>query len=91
MTPTQLRLSVGERLNLTCMAHTELNVGIEFNWTHSGQALVGLPLCVLVFPKRFASYQTVTDVSLMLDLSERFEADPHHTTQEEAVGLSGAF
>nr|XP_020499442.1 vascular endothelial growth factor receptor 2 isoform X1 [Labrus bergylta] len=39
LTPPQLRLSEGERLMLSCMAHTELNVGIEFNWTHSGQAL----------------------------------------------------
>ncbi|KAM7410380.1 hypothetical protein PAMA_001699 [Pampus argenteus] len=39
LTPTQVKLSVGERLVLSCTAHTELNVGIEFNWTHSGQAL----------------------------------------------------
>ncbi|XP_056235032.1 vascular endothelial growth factor receptor 2 isoform X1 [Seriola aureovittata] len=39
LTPAQVRLSVGERLVLSCTAHTELNVGIEFNWTHSGQAL----------------------------------------------------
>lgn len=39
LTPTQERLSVGERLTLSCTAHTELNVGIEFNWTHSGGAL----------------------------------------------------
>uniref|UniRef100_A0A8C2ZTB9 receptor protein-tyrosine kinase n=1 Tax=Cyclopterus lumpus TaxID=8103 RepID=A0A8C2ZTB9_CYCLU len=38
LTPTQLRLSAGERLVLGCTAKTELNVGIEFNWTHSGQA-----------------------------------------------------
>uniref|UniRef100_A0A673AZV4 receptor protein-tyrosine kinase n=1 Tax=Sphaeramia orbicularis TaxID=375764 RepID=A0A673AZV4_9TELE len=37
LTPTQVRLSVGERLVLSCTATTELNVGIEFNWTHSGQ------------------------------------------------------
>uniref|UniRef100_A0A672IP80 receptor protein-tyrosine kinase n=1 Tax=Salarias fasciatus TaxID=181472 RepID=A0A672IP80_SALFA len=35
LTPMQERLSVGERLILSCTAHTELNVGIEFNWTHS--------------------------------------------------------
>uniref|UniRef100_A0A8D3CVA6 receptor protein-tyrosine kinase n=1 Tax=Scophthalmus maximus TaxID=52904 RepID=A0A8D3CVA6_SCOMX len=40
LTPAQVRLSVGERLVLCCTAHTELSVGIEFNWTHSGQALV---------------------------------------------------
>uniref|UniRef100_UPI0037E8487E vascular endothelial growth factor receptor 2 isoform X2 n=1 Tax=Semicossyphus pulcher TaxID=241346 RepID=UPI0037E8487E len=39
LTPTQLRLVVGEWLQLNCTAHTELNVGIEFNWTHSGHAL----------------------------------------------------
>ncbi|XP_028259922.1 vascular endothelial growth factor receptor 2 isoform X2 [Parambassis ranga] len=39
LTPTQMRLSVGERLELSCTAQTELNVGIEFNWTHSGGAL----------------------------------------------------
>ncbi|KAM3876411.1 vascular endothelial growth factor receptor 2 [Diretmus argenteus] len=39
LTPTQVRLSVGERLVLSCTAKTELNVGIEFNWTHSGQGL----------------------------------------------------
>ncbi|XP_076009360.1 vascular endothelial growth factor receptor 2 isoform X2 [Genypterus blacodes] len=39
LTPTQVRLSVGERMMLSCTASTELNVGIEFNWTHSGQAL----------------------------------------------------
>uniref|UniRef100_A0A4W6CKB6 receptor protein-tyrosine kinase n=1 Tax=Lates calcarifer TaxID=8187 RepID=A0A4W6CKB6_LATCA len=43
LTPAQVRLSVGERLVLSCTAHTELNVGIEFNWTHSGQALVSCP------------------------------------------------
>uniref|UniRef100_A0A3B4A5J8 receptor protein-tyrosine kinase n=1 Tax=Periophthalmus magnuspinnatus TaxID=409849 RepID=A0A3B4A5J8_9GOBI len=36
LSPTQVRLSVGERLVLNCSASTELNVGIEFNWTHSG-------------------------------------------------------
>ncbi|XP_058495150.1 vascular endothelial growth factor receptor 2 isoform X1 [Solea solea] len=39
LTPTQVKLSVGERLELNCTAHTELNMGVEFNWTHSGQAL----------------------------------------------------
>ncbi|XP_070817122.1 vascular endothelial growth factor receptor 2 isoform X1 [Chaetodon trifascialis] len=42
LTPTQVRLSVGERLMLSCTATTELNVGIEFNWTHSGQALTSV-------------------------------------------------
>ncbi|KAF7667685.1 hypothetical protein LDENG_00052750 [Lucifuga dentata] len=42
LTPTQVRLSVGERLVLSCTANTELNVGIEFNWTHSGQALASV-------------------------------------------------
>ncbi|XP_029002975.1 vascular endothelial growth factor receptor 2 isoform X2 [Betta splendens] len=42
LTPDKVRLSVGERLVLVCTAHTELNVGLEFNWTHSGQALGGL-------------------------------------------------
>lgn len=40
LTPAHQRLSVGERLVLTCTARTELNVGIEFNWTHSGGVLV---------------------------------------------------
>uniref|UniRef100_UPI003AACC981 vascular endothelial growth factor receptor 2 n=1 Tax=Centroberyx gerrardi TaxID=166262 RepID=UPI003AACC981 len=40
LTPAQVRLSVGERLVFSCTATTELNVAIEFNWTHSGQALV---------------------------------------------------
>ncbi|XP_022058720.2 vascular endothelial growth factor receptor 2 isoform X2 [Acanthochromis polyacanthus] len=35
-------LSAGERLVLSCTAHTELNVGIEFNWTHSGGALTSV-------------------------------------------------
>ncbi|KAJ0065307.1 hypothetical protein NL108_007028, partial [Boleophthalmus pectinirostris] len=39
LSPTQVRLAVGERLVLNCSASTELNVGIEFNWTHSGHAL----------------------------------------------------
>uniref|UniRef100_A0A1A8S2T1 receptor protein-tyrosine kinase n=1 Tax=Nothobranchius rachovii TaxID=451742 RepID=A0A1A8S2T1_9TELE len=39
LTPVQQRLSVGERLELSCTAHTELNVGIQFNWTHSGGML----------------------------------------------------
>ncbi|XP_029939208.1 vascular endothelial growth factor receptor 2 isoform X2 [Salarias fasciatus] len=42
LTPMQERLSVGERLILSCTAHTELNVGIEFNWTHSSGALSSL-------------------------------------------------
>ncbi|XP_008297578.1 vascular endothelial growth factor receptor 2 isoform X1 [Stegastes partitus] len=42
LTPSQVRLSVGERLALSCTAHTELNVGIEFNWTHSGGALTSV-------------------------------------------------
>uniref|UniRef100_A0A8C5EGQ3 receptor protein-tyrosine kinase n=1 Tax=Gouania willdenowi TaxID=441366 RepID=A0A8C5EGQ3_GOUWI len=37
--PTKTRLSVGERLVLSCTAYTELNVGMEFNWTHSSGAL----------------------------------------------------
>ncbi|XP_049573762.1 vascular endothelial growth factor receptor 2 isoform X1 [Syngnathus scovelli] len=40
LTPAQVRLSVGERLVLSCTAYTELNVGIEFNWTHAGQPLI---------------------------------------------------
>lgn len=40
LTPAQSRLAAGERLVLSCLATTELNVGIEFNWTHSGHALV---------------------------------------------------
>ncbi|XP_019752318.1 vascular endothelial growth factor receptor 2 isoform X1 [Hippocampus comes] len=40
LTPAQVRLSVGERLVLSCTAYTELNVGIEFNWTHAGQPLM---------------------------------------------------
>ncbi|CAL8256237.1 unnamed protein product [Merluccius merluccius] len=39
LTPTQVWLSVGEPLELMCSATTELNVGIDFNWTHSGQRL----------------------------------------------------
>ncbi|XP_047443321.1 vascular endothelial growth factor receptor 2 [Mugil cephalus] len=39
VTPSQVTLSVGERLTLSCTANTELNVGIEFNWTHSGGVL----------------------------------------------------
>lgn len=39
LSPSQVRLSVGETLVLNCSASTELNVGLEFNWTHSGQAL----------------------------------------------------
>ncbi|XP_071395126.1 vascular endothelial growth factor receptor 2 [Centroberyx affinis] len=42
LTPTQARLSVGERLVFSCTAKTELNVAIEFNWTHSGQALTSV-------------------------------------------------
>ncbi|XP_032381840.1 vascular endothelial growth factor receptor 2 isoform X2 [Etheostoma spectabile] len=42
LTPTHVRLSVGERLGLSCTAKTELNVGIEFNWTHSGRALTAV-------------------------------------------------
>ncbi|KAM9358494.1 vascular endothelial growth factor receptor 2 [Symphorus nematophorus] len=42
LTPAQVKLSVGERLVLSCTATTELNVGIEFNWTHSGQALTSV-------------------------------------------------
>uniref|UniRef100_A0A8C4GSN7 receptor protein-tyrosine kinase n=1 Tax=Dicentrarchus labrax TaxID=13489 RepID=A0A8C4GSN7_DICLA len=33
LNPAQVKLSVGERLTLSCTATTELNVGIEFNWT----------------------------------------------------------
>lgn len=40
LTPAKTQLAAGERLVLSCTAVTELNVGIEFNWTHSGQALV---------------------------------------------------
>ncbi|XP_072294427.1 vascular endothelial growth factor receptor 2 isoform X2 [Eucyclogobius newberryi] len=39
LSPAQVRLSVGERLVLNCSASTELNVGMAFNWTHSGHAL----------------------------------------------------
>ncbi|XP_051233155.1 vascular endothelial growth factor receptor 2 isoform X2 [Dicentrarchus labrax] len=42
LNPAQVKLSVGERLTLSCTATTELNVGIEFNWTHSGQALTSV-------------------------------------------------
>ncbi|XP_053709080.1 vascular endothelial growth factor receptor 2 isoform X1 [Synchiropus splendidus] len=39
LTPDKVQLSVGERLVLTCTAHTEPQVGIMFNWTHSGEPL----------------------------------------------------
>ncbi|KAM9384280.1 vascular endothelial growth factor receptor 2 isoform 3-T3 [Pholidichthys leucotaenia] len=42
LTPAEVKLSVGEKLMLNCTAHTELNVGIEFNWTHSGGALTSV-------------------------------------------------
>ncbi|XP_054646685.1 vascular endothelial growth factor receptor 2 isoform X2 [Dunckerocampus dactyliophorus] len=38
LTPTRVRLCVGEQLMLSCTAHTELNVGIAFNWTHTALA-----------------------------------------------------
>lgn len=44
LTPEKNRLAAGEQLVLSCMATTELNVGIEFNWTHSGHALVSAEL-----------------------------------------------
>jgi len=33
MSPDHERLTVGERLMLNCTAKTELNVGIDFQWT----------------------------------------------------------
>uniref|UniRef100_H3BW97 receptor protein-tyrosine kinase n=1 Tax=Tetraodon nigroviridis TaxID=99883 RepID=H3BW97_TETNG len=42
LTPAKTQLAAGERLVLSCTAITELNVGIEFNWTHSGQALASV-------------------------------------------------
>ncbi|XP_051501062.1 vascular endothelial growth factor receptor 2-like isoform X1 [Myxocyprinus asiaticus] len=33
LSPAYERLTVGERLVLNCTAHTELNVGIDFQWT----------------------------------------------------------
>ncbi|XP_073709188.1 vascular endothelial growth factor receptor 2 [Garra rufa] len=33
LSPLHERLTVGERLMLNCTAHTELNVGIDFQWT----------------------------------------------------------
>lgn len=33
LSPSHERLAVGERLMLNCTAHTELNVGIDFQWT----------------------------------------------------------
>uniref|UniRef100_A0A673N708 receptor protein-tyrosine kinase n=1 Tax=Sinocyclocheilus rhinocerous TaxID=307959 RepID=A0A673N708_9TELE len=33
LSPPHERLTVGERLMLNCTAHTELNVGIDFQWT----------------------------------------------------------
>ncbi|XP_046893079.1 vascular endothelial growth factor receptor 2 isoform X2 [Hypomesus transpacificus] len=35
LTPAHERLSAGERLLLNCTARTELNVGIDFKWSHS--------------------------------------------------------
>ncbi|XP_056894551.1 vascular endothelial growth factor receptor 2 isoform X2 [Takifugu flavidus] len=39
LTPAKTELAAGERLVLSCTATTELNVGIGFNWTRSGQVL----------------------------------------------------
>lgn len=44
LTPAQTRLAAGEQLVLNCKAITELNVALEFNWTHSGHALVSAHL-----------------------------------------------
>lgn len=70
LTPGQQRLAVGERLELICTANTELNVGIEFNWTHSGGALVSLmPACP---PRTFGEITLETVVLEVLPLSCSF-------------------
>uniref|UniRef100_A0A673AWE2 receptor protein-tyrosine kinase n=1 Tax=Sphaeramia orbicularis TaxID=375764 RepID=A0A673AWE2_9TELE len=64
LTPTQVRLSVGERLVLSCTATTELNVGIEFNWTHSGQALVSVQAPIIFFCYFLSETLTVENVTV---------------------------
>uniref|UniRef100_A0A672IRE5 receptor protein-tyrosine kinase n=1 Tax=Salarias fasciatus TaxID=181472 RepID=A0A672IRE5_SALFA len=71
LTPMQERLSVGERLILSCTAHTELNVGIEFNWTHSSGALVS-PQCFLLCLEMISLSNTLTVENVTLDHTGEF-------------------
>ncbi|KAG9331898.1 hypothetical protein JZ751_016636, partial [Albula glossodonta] len=41
LSPTQQRLAVGERLQLNCTARTELNVGIDFQWSYPRTKALG--------------------------------------------------
>uniref|UniRef100_A0A8C2DB68 receptor protein-tyrosine kinase n=1 Tax=Cyprinus carpio TaxID=7962 RepID=A0A8C2DB68_CYPCA len=47
LSPPHERLTVGERLMLNCTAHTELNVGIDFQWTFPHEKVRNLFSCLL--------------------------------------------
>lgn len=93
--PAQSRLAAGERLVLRCMATTELNVGIEFNWTHSGHALVsaaaGAASCFhcneVIFFSMDKTHFIPWSVTLQLSSDLGHTRDP---PQEEAMEQPGA-
>lgn len=45
LSPAHERLMVGERLMFNCTAHTELNVGIDFQWTFPHEKVSDLEKC----------------------------------------------
>uniref|UniRef100_A0A8C1ZGG0 receptor protein-tyrosine kinase n=1 Tax=Cyprinus carpio TaxID=7962 RepID=A0A8C1ZGG0_CYPCA len=60
LSPPHERLTVGERLMLNCTAHTELNVGIDFQWifphekvSHFGQMQKIARAVLIVYEKPF--------------------------------------
>ncbi|XP_016886676.1 vascular endothelial growth factor receptor 2 isoform X2 [Cynoglossus semilaevis] len=65
LTPTQVKLSVGEQLKLSCTARTELNVGMSFNWTHSGGALTQGDYSMTAHKKKMWDYLELSNTLIV--------------------------
>ncbi|KAJ8277103.1 hypothetical protein GJAV_G00071510 [Gymnothorax javanicus] len=66
VSPAHQRLTVGERLELNCTAHTELNVGLDFQWIYP-QSRVKWNISETRFYKRKLWDSLVLSSSLILE------------------------
>uniref|UniRef100_A0A8C1C7Q6 receptor protein-tyrosine kinase n=1 Tax=Cyprinus carpio carpio TaxID=630221 RepID=A0A8C1C7Q6_CYPCA len=63
LSPPHERLTVGERLMLNCTAHTELNVGIDFQW---------------IFPHEKVSHFSIKTICFTIQTIHKYNASIHY-------------
>uniref|UniRef100_A0A4W5KGI8 receptor protein-tyrosine kinase n=1 Tax=Hucho hucho TaxID=62062 RepID=A0A4W5KGI8_9TELE len=89
LTPAHERLSVGERLVLNCTAYTELNVAMDFTWTHPISLLTMFMLFLLSLEKPFIDFDDHKWVKVLgvnasaqtIKIPVKFDAYPEPTVR----------